>query len=363
MKKIFYIFSLISLCAGCSSGASPLLKNIYKNYFTIGAAFNEGSLRNELVSHFNSLTSENEMKWISLHPSEDVYTFEKADVYIKFAKDHKLGVRGHTLVWHEAVDEEIFKETPERILQIEENHISEVVTHFKDDVYCWDVVNEVIDDGNDPLIDDGVTSNIYRQSNWYKACGKEFISTAFIKADQVLKDLGIRDKVKLFYNDYDNAKEVKRSKTVAMINWLQENNVPIDGIGLQCHYHLGSFDPIALEDAIIEYSNLGLEVQITEFDCQIYDTSLSEIEEYGTYSKVPKEALKVQATIYDRAFEIFRKHKDKITNVTFWGVSDENNYFKDNPNLGNRTDYPYVFDVNHEYKPAYYLIANFKDGK
>ena len=69
----------------------------------------------------------------------------------------------------------------ETVLSIERDHIDHVVRHFKDDVYCWDVVNEVIEDGNDPINED--KSNIYRKSNWYTACdGPDFISTAFFKA-------------------------------------------------------------------------------------------------------------------------------------------------------------------------------------
>ena len=362
MKKSVVLL-LLPLCIATSCSGEKLLKQYYENYFTVGTAINDGCFDNELLNHFNSITDENDMKWIHLHPDLETYSFDNADRYINLAKEKGMGVRGHTLVWHneEAIPADVFKSNDkDTVLGIERDHIDHVVRHFKDDVYCWDVVNEVIEDGNDPLKEDG--SNIYRKSKWYNICGRDFIKEAYIKADAVLKDMGIRDKVKLFYNDYENAKQAKYDKTVAMLKWLQSEDVPIDGVGLQCHYHLGSFDPVALDKAIKGYSELGLDVHITEFDCEIYDRNLSNLEDYATYADVPQQALDMQAAIYDRAFEIFRKYKDKISNVTFWGLSDENTYMNDNKDFGYRHNYPYIFGPSHELKPAYYMITSFKEA-
>lgn len=366
MKKKLFLFPLISLLCltSCENGSGVILHTVYKEHFTIGAALNEYNRESTLLKHYNSITCENAMKWVSVHPSDDVYTFDDADRYVEIAKENGMGVRGHALVWHhpQSIPADVLTNSDgeyyskEVILEKERKHVRDVVTHFKDDVYCWDVVNEVIDDGQIPLNEDG--SNIYRQSDWYKATGRDFIKEAFIEADKTLKDLGIRDKVQLFYNDYDNTKPIKRAKTIAMLGWLIEEEVPIDGIGLQCHYHLGSFNVDELEQSIIEYSALGLDVQITEFDCEIYDRTLAEIPNYLYYDEVPQLALDLHATVYDRAFEVFERHADKISNVTFWGVADNNTYMNNNPDYGYRTNYPYIFDVFEEKKPAFYAITD-----
>lgn len=360
-KKIFLALTLPLLLPSCGLKSDMPLRKAYSEYFTIGAAFNEGYLENtKLVDHFNSLTCENAMKWVSVHPKLDTYTWDEADSYVKYAKDHNLGIRGHALVWHheKAISADVFESNDKDIvLKNERDHIDTVVKHFGDSVYCWDVCNEVIADGDKEMMEDG--SNIYRQSKWYEICGKDYIKEAYIEADRVLKEMGIRDKVKLYYNDYENTKVAKRNKTIAMLNWLISENVPIDGVGLQCHYHLGSFNPTELEDSIIAYSALGLDVQITEFDVDIYDETLPGLPDYKTYDEVPEDSIRIQATIYGRAFEIFRKHADKISNVTFWGISDNNTYMNDNPDYGYRTNYPYIFDVFEERKPAFYLITDF----
>ena len=369
MKKVLSLLISLTLFTSCNAGGYNSDKNlcdVYKDYFTIGAAVNEYNMNGDLMSHFNSITAENAMKWLSVHPSLESYTYSAADKYIERAKELGIGVRGHALVWHnEKALPSVFTHVNNQLrskddyLALQAEHVRQVVTHFKDDVYCWDVCNEVIDDGVSPLKEDG--SNIYRESDLYKIAGRDFILEAYRVADKTLKDLGIRDKVKLYYNDYDNTKQAKRDKTVAMLNWLISENAPIDGIGLQCHYHLGSFDAKALEESIEIYSSLGLDVQITEFDVDIYDRTLAELNEYKLYSDVPESILKLHGSIYDRAFEVFRRQKDKISNVTFWGVADNVCYMNDNEDYDYLTNYPFLFDVAERKKPAFYLITDYKD--
>ncbi len=360
----------LASCGGKSSGSSAKLKDVYKEYFKIGAAVNQTTREFNLVDEFSSITAENDMKWEAVHPSLDSYTWAEADTYINIAKKKGIGVRGHALVWHQAIPSYVFESAPgvarskEEVLQIEREHINTVIEHFKDDVYCWDVCNEVIDDNpTSPLAED--LSNVYRESNWYNACGRDYIKVAFETADAKLKELGIRDKVQLIYNDYSNATPIKRDKTVAMLNWLIEENVPIDGIGLQSHYHLGNFDVDELERSIEIYSDLGLDVQITELDVEIYDTQSNEFinQDFKKYSDVPTENINMQASIYDRAFEVFRRHSDKISSVSFWGTSDVscymNNITEGIPSYGFHTNYPFLFDRQNKKKMAYYAVAEF----
>ena len=377
MKKslltILTIGLALGLLTGCGSkSSSATLKSIYKDYFKIGAAVNQTTRNNKVVSEFSSLTAENDMKWEAVHPTLEGYDYSEADAYIEIAKKNKMGVRGHALVWHQALPNYVFKDaegndrTKEEVLEIERQHVRNVITHFDDSIYCWDVCNEVIDDNPATALKEDL-SNVYRESTWYTTCGSDFVKEAFKEADKTLKELGIRDKVQLIYNDYGNAAPVKKEKTIAMINELLEDNVPIDGIGLQSHYHLGSFDMAQLEQAIIDYSALGLDVQITEFDVEIYDTSITEYEtqDFKKFADVPQENINMQATIYDRAFEIFRRHKDKISSVTFWGTSDASCYMNvidmagGNQGFGYHTNYPFLFDKQYKKKICYYAVAEF----
>lgn len=368
-KRKLILLPLLSLICSSCSGGEILLKDVYKDYFSIGAAVNEINRENELMKHFNSITCENAMKWASVHPADDKYTFEEADEYIKIAQKNNAKIRGHALVWHESIPETVFKNageyySKEEILKKEKEHIKEVMTHFGDKVYCWDVVNEVIDDNQTDVKED--LSNVYRQSDWYITCGEDFIFTAFETAYDVRKELGID--VALFYNDYSNDTPYKLAKTLVMLKRIQEygNKVGkkiIDGVGLQSHYHMGTLDIDQLENAIIEYNKLGLDIHITEFDINIYneqDPKASDAKYYyNTYGDVPQNVIDAQTTMYNRSFQVFRKHKEKISNVTFWGVSDAYTYMdKIEPHKG-RKNYPYIFDVYDEPKDAFYAITEF----
>lgn len=49
------------------------------------------------------------MKLESLKPVQGQFTFEEADRLINFAAAHGMGVRGHTLVWHNQTPQWVFE--------------------------------------------------------------------------------------------------------------------------------------------------------------------------------------------------------------------------------------------------------------
>ena len=391
MKKLMLSVGLLTCCllTSCdqgSGGTTDTLKDKYKDYFPIGATLNYTGVKNDtfkdIIGEFNSMTCENEMKWGSVHSYDSVtkkhsYAYKEADEMVEYAKEHNMKIRGHALVWHQGLGNEegttswVFLDendetkyaTKDVVLQRMRDHIYEVMKHFGDDVYCWDVCNEVIDDNNAVAMYED-KSNVYRASDWYVTCGDEFIMEAFRYAAEVRDELGL--KVKLFYNDYEMDNPIKLEKTVEMIKKMKENNVPIDGIGMQSHYDIGNFNMNNFENAIVTYSSLGIDVQITELDVSVYangstlDSNPSAWFDYG--SDEYYYYTEIQAAIYGRIGEIARKHKDKITGLTFWGVGDEASWLSKYP-AGDyrygRVDFPYLFDTNQDRKTAYERFTNF----
>src|SRR6185295_3802294 len=82
----------------------PSVFQSLSGFFAVGAAVSQVRIQGEkaflLTKHFNSITSENDMKWSSLQPTEGVFTFAAADAQVNFARTNNMAVRGHTLVWH-----------------------------------------------------------------------------------------------------------------------------------------------------------------------------------------------------------------------------------------------------------------------
>jgi endo-1,4-beta-xylanase len=189
----------------------PSVYQTLAGFFKIGAAIEPnqlGDIHADLLKrHFNSITAENVMKPGPIEPTEGQFNWGPADALINFAKANNIGVRGHTLVWHQQNPAWLFLDasgnamqpTPENktlLLQRLENHIRAVVGRYKDDVYAWDVVNEVIDPAQPDCM---------RRSTWFTITGLDYITTAFRVAHEVAPN------AKLFINDYSTTDEPKRT--------------------------------------------------------------------------------------------------------------------------------------------------------
>ena len=148
--------------------------------------------------------------------------------------------------------------TPENkalLLQRLENHIRAVVWHFGDDVYAWDVVNEVID----PAQADG-----FRRSPWFNITGTDYIERAFQVAREVAPN------AKLYINDYSTTDEPKRTFLLNLMRDLQGRGVPIDGIGHQMHNNIEYPSAAAIIETLNKFTALGMDNQVTELDVSIY---------------------------------------------------------------------------------------------
>lgn len=322
------------------------LKQLFQEDFKIGAAVNPRTIVSQealLARHFNSITAENEMKFASIHPEEEVYTFEEADLLAVFARKHGMALRGHTLVWHNQTTDWLFHDrkgdpvSRDVLLERMRAHIHTVVGRYKGDIYAWDVVNEAIADEGAELL---------RSSRWLDIAGPDFIAKAFEFAHEA--DPGAL----LFYNDYNESHPHKRDKIYALVKSLLDRDIPIHGIGLQAHWNL--YDP-ALEDiraAIEKYASLGLQLQLTELDISVF-----RFDDKRTDLKEPTpDMLEIQAERYEAVFRLLKEYRNEITAVTFWGAADDYTWLDDFPVRG-RKNWPFLFDAGHRPKPAYDRIA------
>lgn len=329
----------------------PSLKDVLSPYFSVGAAIRPADttgLHSELLKkHFNSITAENAMKWASLEQTEGHVNFTVADSLVNFAVANKMRVRGHTLVWHQQCPQWLFKDesgvdlqpTPENkalVLRRLEKHIREVVSHFKDRVYAWDVVNEVID----PDQPDG-----FRHSLWFQLTGTEYIDTAFRVAHEVAPP-GAR----LYINDYDTTNPTKRAFLFKLVQDLRKRGVPVYGVGHQMHSNIDRPSSQAIIETINMFSKLGVDNQITELDMSLYSDPEARI------LSAPEELLIRQGYRYRDFFQAFRELKGKISSVTFWGIADDHTWLTNHPIP--RRDLPLLFDEHLQAKYAYWGIVD-----
>lgn len=325
----------------------PMLHEAFSEYFLIGAAVNPHTLaaqRDLLTYHFNSLTAENEMKFERVHPAEERYTFEEADRLVAFAKDNDIGIRGHTLIWHNQTPEWMF-EHPNggavdraTLFARMKAHIETVVSRYKGAIYAWDVVNEAVSDKSGELL---------RPSKWLDIAGEDFIAKAFEYAHSA--DPGAM----LFYNDYNESAPEKREKIYSLVKSLKEKDVPIHGIGLQAHWNLEHPTMDDIREAIERYASLGMMLHITELDVSVFD-----FEDKRTDLLAPTRAMiERQAERYQQFFELFKEYSEHITSVTFWGAADDYTWLDNFPVYG-RKNWPFIFDQQQQPKQAFWNIVD-----
>jgi endo-1,4-beta-xylanase len=331
------------------------LKDYYKDYFTMGAAVSPRSLKTDeaslVLQQFSSMTAENAMKMGPIHPRENEYAWAGADSIAAFAKRNQLKLRGHTLCWHNQAPRWFFTDsagkpvTKEVLLQRLKDHITTVVKRYKGTIYAWDVVNEVISDKPDEY---------YRNSEFYKICGEDFIAKAFEYAHAADPD------ALLFYNDYNETNPVKREKIYQLVKRLKEAGVPVHGIGMQGHWALTEPTEQELDSAIRRFGELGLKVQVTELDISVYPKEHSSRERKAEDSDTTftKEKEDRQAEQYKMCFNLFRKYKHVLSAITFWNISDRHSWLDNFPVRG-RKDYPLLFDAALKPKKAFWEVVTF----
>jgi endo-1,4-beta-xylanase len=299
----------------------PRLRDLAeKRGIYIGAAVQAGLLQEKqyadtLSSEFNLLTAEYEMKMCMIWPKREEFNFNAGDTIVQFAVDHKMRVRGHTLVWTECLPEWIEKGTftQDEAKDLLHQYISTVVGRYKGKVQYWDVINESFE----------------RSPIWEKLIGKEYAQLAFQWAHEADPD------ALLFYNDYNaEGMNVKSDAIYAMVKGWKEAGVPIHGVGLQSHFK-GPIDAEGIAQNIARLNDLGLQVHITELDFPYPDNNAKNSE--LTQAKIFSDLLKV--CLQAANCPVF----------VLWGFTDKYTYLNGVGAFAN----PLIFDKLYLPKPSY----------
>lgn len=342
---VFVVFGQ-SACAAESveSSALPSLAGAYKGRLKIGAAIEPEQLKTGvgalLASQFSSVVAENAMKAAYIQPREGEFDFAPADTIADFAQKHGLFMRGHTLLWDPLTPDWFWRDSigkpasREVVLARLKHHIEVVIGRYKQRVYAWDVVNEVIDVRQ---------PNCLRDDRWFRVVGADYIDFAFRYAHAA------DPKARLFINDDGTARPEKLRCLELVVKGLLARGVPVHGVGHQMH--MSVFEPslAAVDDALSVFARLGLENEITEFDMSLYQRYRSE-----SLSDTPDNLLAKQAERYQALMGVFLKHPE-LTAVTWWGISDADTWLNAVPGR-KRSDQPLLFDKQLRPKASFWSV-------
>ena len=332
------------------------LKDLVPKGWLIGAALNQNqsdgrdTVAVELVTrHFNTISPENLLKFQSVQPQPDRFTFDAQDRYVAFGLDRAMAVIGHTLVWHSQTPAWVWAGADsglaDRATMLERMriHITTVVGRYKGRIRGWDVVNEALNE-------DGTL----RDSPWRRGIGDDYIAKAFEFARDA--DPG----AELYYNDYNLAsRTAKRAGAIRIINDLRQRGLRVDAVGEQGHWRLESPSTTEIDQTITELRATGVKVMITELDVNLLPPAGPPTPGQpappaaNPYANgLPEDVQRTLAQRYADAFRIFLKHRDDITRVTFWGVSDADSWL----NRG-RTNHPLLWDRQRQPKQAFDAVV------
>jgi len=356
---ITIIFCAFSYANNLNSKVS--LKQYYSLFFNICAAINQYiifafNIDSKFIveTQFNSITAENSLKWMFIQPAPNSFNFKAADKYVNLGIKNNMHIVGHALVWHSQLANFMQKIKSKADMSIHfENHINTVVSRYKGKIDAWDVVNEAFnEDGS------------LRESVFYKFLGKNYIEKAFKLANKA------DPKADLIYNDYNLYKKEKRDGVIKMVKQMQSKGIKIDGVGVQAHWSLNQPSLNQIEQIILDISELGVDVMFTELDISVlpspWEQDGAEVSQnFSRFEgdskmnpypeKLPKSIQIKLAKRYKDIFQLFIKHSDKISRVTFWGVMDKHSWLNDWPIKG-RTNYPLLFNRKYQAKKAHQAL-------
>jgi endo-1,4-beta-xylanase len=354
---------LLGACARAATPApapEPSLRDEFRGAFHVGAALNprqysgRDSLGGAIIArHFDTITPENVLKWVVVHPQLGRYDFAPADEYVAFGERHRMFIVGHTLVWHNQLPRWVHQDATgaavsrDTLLARMREHIMTVVGRYRGRIQGWDVVNEAV-------AEDGTL----RRSPWLDIIGEDFLVKAYQYAHEA------DPAAELYYNDYSLENPAKRAGAVALVKRLLAAGVPLKAVGLQAHQKL-DWPTIAAEDSTISaFAALGVRVNITELDVDVLPpvvraptadvtTRATATAAQNPYTAgLPDSVQRSLAERYEALFSVFMKHRAVIDRVTFWGVADGDSWLNNWPVRG-RTSYPLLFDRQHRPKPAF----------
>lgn len=305
--------------AATTLGSSAAAKGRYFGTAVAANHLGESAYASTLDTEFNMVTPENEMKWDAVESARGSFSFGSADQIVSHAQGRGMRVRGHTLVWYSQLPGWVGGLGGDDLRTAMNNHITEVMDHYKGKIYAWDVVNEAFQD-------DG--SGARRSSPFQDKLGGGYIEDAFRTARAA--DPG----AKLCYNDYNtDGQNAKSNAVYAMVKDFKQRGVPIDCVGFQSHFNSNSPVPGDYQANLQRFADLGVDVQITELDIEGSGSAQA-----ADYTKVVNACLAVS----------------RCAGMTVWGVTDKYSWRSGGT--------PLLFDGDYAKKPAYTAVLTALGG-
>ncbi|MCF1191039.1 endo-1,4-beta-xylanase [Mangrovimonas sp. AS39] len=267
---------------------------LVKHAFPFGAAMDaqdivEGNLKYENFKkafHYTVLANDLKIKAWNRENKRKV-TLEALDVLEK----DDIDVKGHVLIWpgFQYLTPEVRqnRDNPEKVTEIVETHVHNLLEVTKGRIFKWDVVNEAYTNkdlqkitGSEQILYDG-----------FKAAKKhQPLALRYTNEYGIISKGGIDTKKQQWYYDF-----IKRIDT--------NTGGLVQGIGIQCHIGSDLTPPERVLELLNYYASLGKQIGVSEFTMDVQDPEIREQ--------------------YTRDFMIAAFSHPYVSEFLFWGCTDD----------------------------------------
>ena len=237
--------------------------------------------------------------------------------------------------------------TRDQYIQMLKDMIKTTVGRYKGRVSGWSIANESTSRSCAPCAGGS--------DFWNEKIGPDYVEMAFRWAREADPD------TVLILNDTNN-EDPRDEQTSAVfehmyakVKDLKSKGVPVDVVGMEMHLLLKYSSPTAPDKAAViatmrKFADLGVKIDITEFDVDLHN-----------HSGTPEERLQFQADLYRTMLEACLE-SNVCESFSTWGVSDATSWLTQ-PCSGsgciNEPDAaPLMFDRNYNPKPAYFAVRD-----
>lgn len=248
--------------------------------------------------YFWHAVSENQFKWPEYEPKKGKIKKDEMYRYVKFTQANGWKLRGHALMWgHQGYGFDKHYSNPNKPKECADfgkylkARIDRDLAEYKGKISEYDVWNE-------PL----------HESYTFEMCGWNYLDSAFIWAHKADPD------ARLYINDYNVVAAGETDRYVTLIKGMLDRKVPVQGIGVQCHFNARPVVPGLIKERLDKLAALGLPIKVTELDFGTWDQGMTLTEEK-------------QADEYEKFIRSAFSHP-AVVGIVLWGFWDNRHWIK-----------------------------------
>lgn len=286
--------------SGQALANTPVRIRLERHAFPFGTAlaFYDDSddewVKETAAKYFWAGVLENDFKWPTYEAAAGTVQKAQVEKYLDWSESQgwKL-MRGHALEW--GIEKYSFDQHWPRLLGSRELYLAALKTRiqrdmaqFKGRFQQYDVWNEVF---HEPAIFDDY--------------GWDVLDSAYVWARAA------DPTAQLYLNEYSVVSGGMTDRFVEIIQGFVDRKIPLDGIGVQCHFGSADINPADVKYRLDKLAKFNLPIVVTEFDMNL-GTRYTEAVQAREYSKFMRAAFSHPA----------------IAGIIMWGFWDDRHWME-----------------------------------